>query len=170
MTPVLAGWLASGSCYVAGCYEDCDPCLQQCRCTSQCTHGLAGPDGLRIVAFESRVEADGEGRSRRVLRNVLGPALDLAAGPGPHGAEDLARFARGILAANPEFFPTRPDARWVLDAVELFETAGVVSFHHDSAPSASDGFRSRHTNSVSLLFDRRGRLVEVDQAFARGTG
>lgn len=164
--PFLAGFLCSGSCFVVACSEDCDPCYSQCKCNDVCTHPLGGASALRIVACESRVATDGPGRTVRTVSGIAGPALGLFAGPGPHAPQDLARFARGVLEHNPELFPTRPGARWALDGVDLFETAGVVSFHQDIA-SASDGFRTLPASSVSLLVDRRGTLVEASQVFAR---
>jgi hypothetical protein len=175
-----AGWLASGTCTVVACYEDCDPCFQQCKCSGQCPefaqHAGGSDEPYRIAAFESRVQPDGDGRTLRIFSAIIGPSLALARGPAAAGAdagdaerrEELARFAARVLAVNRELFPTQPGARWVLDGVDLFASAGVVGFHQGSPTSASDDPRPVHSNGLQLLFDRRGSLVEVDQVFERG--
>ena len=37
----LVAGLNGSACVVAVCKEDCDPCVQQCKCSGSCANGLA---------------------------------------------------------------------------------------------------------------------------------
>lgn len=158
LAPLGAGWLASGSCVAVGCYEDCDPCFQQCKCSHTCQNHLGGEQALRFGAHESRVVEQDEHGYLRVLDVADGPVVGLADGAGHGPARDPARvaaFARRVLDVNADVFTAQPAPDWRLDAVHAFDAGTVVQFHLDAAPRAS---------SVSLHFDAQGRLVEATHA------
>jgi hypothetical protein len=156
-----AGWLASGSCVVAGCYEDCDPCFQACKCRTVCQHPVVGEHGLVIVEHTSRVLAD-EARFVRLIDVVIGPSLEFAPAVRNEGATGIADFARGVLDVNAELFTAERDPAWTLAAVETFPAHTTVQFAHDPGP-----YGSRSANSVTFLFDGVGRLLEVTQVVER---
>jgi hypothetical protein len=164
--PLLAGWLASGSCIYVGCYEDCDPCYQECVCKKTCEHALAAESAYGIATAEARVERDSAGRSVRTLSGIVGPSLELVRGPGPHDAAEVARFARAVLEVNAERVPCRAGSEWALEALERFEAAWVA--HYRAVPRW--GARLEVSNTVSMLFDGDGRLVELAQAFEHQDG
>lgn len=157
--PLGAGWLSSGSCTVAACYEDCDPCFQACKCTRVCENPVAGEQGLRIVAHEPRVLERTGGRFVRVLDVVVGPALaPLHADEGPEAAEParLAEFARSVLDVNADLFTAVAAPLWRLEAVESFPDRTAVLFALEPGH-----FEARRANTVSLYFDAHGRLLEA---------
>ncbi len=153
------GWLASGSCVVAACYEECDPCFQACKCHKVCQNPVAGEAGLRIAVHEARVLADDGGRYVRIVRVAVGPSLEFV----PDADRDrLADFARRILDVNADLFTSRRDPVWRLDAAQSFPECSVLQFA--LVPERGDAQRS---NSVSLLFDARGRLLEAHHVVDR---
>lgn len=159
LAPLVAGWLAGGSCVVAGCYEDCDPCFQACKCHTVCQNPVVGESGLRIVAHDSRVLRGTGDRFVRVLDVAVGPALVLSTGADPTARVDPARvaeFARRVLDVNADLFTAVPEPIWLLDAVHEFADGVVVQFALDP-----DGVARTRANSVSLLFDAHGRLREA---------
>lgn len=110
-----AGLLASGSCYVSYCAEDCDPCFQDCKCKTVCTATAPGaPDGLRIHAV--RIAFDGRSTT---VDGIFG----LRAAPGT----DLVRHARAVLAANADL-PGMPRAEgeWELLAIDRVRDGAVL--------------------------------------------
>lgn len=110
-----AGFLASGSCYIAYCTEDCDPCFQDCKCKTVCSAMAPGaPDGLRLRA--ARIGFDG---SRTTVDGIFG----LRAAPGT----DLVRHARAVLAANADL-PGMPRAEgeWELLAIDHARDGAVL--------------------------------------------
>jgi hypothetical protein len=153
------GWLAGGSCVVAACYEECDPCFQACKCHKVCQNPVAGEPGLRIAAYDARVLPDSGGRFVRVVRVAVGPSLEFVPDADP---DRLPDFARRILDVNSDLFTSRRDPVWHLDAVQSFPECSVLQFalvpERCAAPSS---------NSVSLLFDARGRLLEADHVVDR---
>lgn len=153
------GWLVSGSCVVAACYEECDPCFQVCKCHTVCQNPVAGGTGLRIAAFDARVLADDSGRFVRVVRVAVGPSLEFVPDAEP---DRLGEFARRILDVNADLFTSRRDPVWRLDVVHAFPENRVLQFalvpERGAAPRA---------NTVSLLFDARGRLLEADHVVER---
>lgn len=163
--PLGAGWLASGSCVAVACYEDCDPCFQQCKCSNNCPSQLGGEQGLRIGAHESSVVVQDEQGFVRVLDVLDGPVVGLSdgGGLGPAPAPSrVAAFARRVLDVNAEFFTAQRAPDWRLDAVHAFDAGTVVQFHLE--PGACDAPRA---NSVTLHFDANGRLVEATHAVDR---
>lgn len=159
------GWLGGGSCQVSYCSEDCDPCVRQCHCTNsvciqtnatfQATHALT-----EFVPVEYATDS---GATRRTLIEIVGLSVQRAGGPAWPEADDVKRFARGILAVNATLL-ARPeiDSAFEFDSISAFETAWVVQFHQERTETS----RSL-TNTVSLLLDRSGNLVEIDQTVAR---
>ncbi|MCY2959705.1 MAG: hypothetical protein NTY35_06025 [Planctomycetota bacterium] len=170
LAPLACGWLASGSCSVSACYEECDPCFQACKCSGVCQNPVAGEQGLRIVAHESRILAAEDDRFVRVLDVVVGPSLEFASGNERSDRDrsvDLARlaeFAREILVVNAEVFTSVRDPDWRLDAVHAFSACSVAQFHLEPGRSTA-----RRANSVSLLFDAHGRLLEATHVVDRGS-
>jgi hypothetical protein len=161
--PLLAGWLASGSCTVVACYEECDPCFQACKCSSNCQNPLAGEGGFRIAEYEARVVADGPGRTLRTFLAIVGPELPCAGGPDPCDEASVAAFSRHVLDVNATLFTAERDPVWLLDAVTPLG-AGVAA--HFQLASARVG---APVHSITLLLDPRGRLVEIDQVLDRGS-
>jgi hypothetical protein len=160
--PLLAGWLASGSCTVVACYEECDPCFQQCKCSSNCQNHLAGEGGFRIVASDARVATDGEGRTLRTFSAIVGP--ELSGADDGCDAERVAAFARTVLEVNAARFTARRAATWQLDAVQPVAGGAAATFH--LVPGRLDA--PARANSITLFLDPRGRLVQIDQVFDRG--
>ncbi len=164
VTALGAGWLASGSCSVAGCYEDCDPCYQQCQCKTVCHNPAAGQHGLTIVARATRSALDRDGRFVRVFDVALGPAIELAAdgldsARGARPASDrIAAFALRLLDANAGLFAAAAASAWDLAAVHAFPTRTAVQFERRVRP-----YERARANSVTFLFDDFGRLLEVAQ-------
>ncbi len=164
--------LASGTCEVSYCSEDCDPCVTQCHCSNLvCHHGAATAfrETHRLASFElleRRDPSPGRAASGSIVRtfaDIYGLSVQRAGGPAIPSAPDLVAFARGVLEVNAALF-AREDRRagWILDSVDLYESAGVVTFHREYT-SASDGARFLPTNCVSFLFDPHGSLIEIDQ-------
>ncbi len=171
LTAVGVGWLASGSCVVAGCYEDCDPCFQACQCTSTCQNPLVGEGGHAIVVHTARISTNEGGSFVRTLEIQVGPSLEFVAdehAPGTAhiapGTAHIAQFARQVLLVNSALFSAEPDPKWDLDAVHAFPTHTAVQFVHDAGP-----YGLRRANSVTLLFDDAGRLLEVTQVVDRSS-
>lgn len=165
-TIALAGWLASGSCTVAACYEECDPCFQACKCSSICHNLVAGEQGLRIVAHESRVLVADDEQFARSLGVVVGPSLEFASGadPKPVDPRRLADFARRILDVNAALFTSQREPVWTLVDAQAFPEQSVLHFALEP-----ESFAPRRANSVSLLFDARGRLLEATHVVDRGS-
>jgi len=158
-TLALAGWLASGSCTVAACYEECDPCFQACKCSSICQNPVAGEQGLRILAHESRVLAADDDRFVRSLAIAVGPSLEFAPDA---DREQLVEFALRVLDVNAELFTARRDTVWTLVDAQSFPERSVLHFALEPERVAP-----RRANSVSLLFDTRGRLLEATHVVDR---
>lgn len=111
---LLAGFLASGSCYVSYCAEDCDPCFQDCKCKTVCSATAPGvADGLRIHAARIAIE----GR-RTIVDGVFG----LRAAPGT----DLVRHARAVLQANQDLPGMPREQEWELLAADRLRDGAAV--------------------------------------------
>jgi len=165
--PLLAGWLASGSCTLAACYEECDPCFQACKCSSNCQNPLAGEGGFRIAEAETRVAVDGEGRTWRTYRAIVGPELRCDEPAEACDEQRVAEFAWRVLAVNAPLFTAVREPVWLLDAVTPLGVGVAVQFHLAPARKDSDGAKAP-VHSLTLLLDPRGRLVEIDQVLDRG--
>jgi hypothetical protein len=158
---LAVGWLGGGSCTVAACYEDCDPCLSQCKCSNHCKQTQAtfqaGHALIEFLVIEH--PSDGK-RAQRTFTEIAGLSVERAGGPAWPADEFVVRFARGVLAVNPHHLALRdaPPA-FELDSVLRYETATVLQFHQ-----AGLGTRE---NLITFLLDPRGNLVEIDQAVAQ---
>jgi hypothetical protein len=159
---VLTAVFLSGSvCIVVYCTEDCDPCLvQTCKC-STCNHTTAGFEvSHRLEAYDLTLVADPKNQVTRIYANIIGLSLDRASGARPHSEDDMTTFARNVLAVNADFLrPTSSAGTWVLDRVERFDGARVVSFHESIGEESLIDVRAA---TAIFLFDGRGNLVEID--------
>lgn len=165
--PLLAGWLASGSCTLVACKENCDPCYQACNCSSNCHNPLAGEGGFRIVASDARIAADGEGRTWRTFGAIVGPELQCAGTAEGCDEQRVAEFALGVLDANAPLFTALREPVWILDAVTPLGAGVAVQFHLAPARVVAGG-ASAPAHSLTLCLDPRGRLVQIDQVLDRG--
>lgn len=158
---LLVGWLGSGSCFVSYCSEDCDPCLQQCRCShTNCSQTSTSFKATHALTdFEVVDRSLDVARLHRTFIDVVGLSVQRAGGPAVPEASDIVRFAQGVLAVNSALL-ARSDCRpaFEFDSVHGYETGWVVQFHQDPL----DPERAA-ANAQSFLFDVRGNLVEIDQ-------
>jgi len=160
--PLLAGWLASGSCVYVGCYEDCDPCFQNCKCSTICQNPLAGEGGFRIAEYESLVAADGPGRTLRTFRAIVGPELPCVGTTEACDDASVAQFTRHVLDVNASLFTAEREPAWILDAITPLGAGVAVQYQLATARPGAP------VHSLTLLLDPRGRLVEIDQVLDRG--
>jgi hypothetical protein len=119
LAALAIGWLCGGSCYISYCDEDCDPCLQSCKCKTQCNLVAPdAPDGLRVHA--ARALAD-EQHGRWAWHGVFGLRA-------PRGTA-LADHARAVLLANADLpgMPEQP-AEWTLIAEDAHPRGAVLHF------------------------------------------
>lgn len=159
VAPLAIGWLASGSCTVAACYEECDPCYQLCNCSNLCQNLVAGENGLAIVEATTRIVETSRDRFVRQIQVVVGPTLEFAL---ESDSTRLADFARRVLATNSDLFTAERAPKWSLIAEHTFRDSTAVAFELEtSAPGNS--------NSVTLSFDEKGRLLEVTHAVDRAS-
>ena len=144
------GGLSGGSCTVAVCKEDCDPCIQQCKC-STCQHGLAYDFGTvhRLTTFQLTEALDEEHEGDRSYSAIVGLSLDLAHGPREHSPAEIVRFARDVIEVNAGLLAPAGE-RWTPGPLEVFETSLVVPFRDERAGAALD-----------VLFDRHANLIEI---------
>jgi hypothetical protein len=153
-----AGWLNGSSCVAVYCSEDCDPCISQCKCSNVCNHTHATFQATHALTDFFVVEHPSDGkRAQRTFTEIVGLSVERAGGPAWPADEFVIRFARGVLAVNPQHLALR-DAppEFALDSVLRYETATVLMFHQSSLPDRE--------NLITFLFDPRGNLVEIDQA------
>lgn len=151
-----AVWLGGGSCQVSYCSENCDPCLQQCVCNTVCQHTHATFEATHALTQFTLVEHSADGSTQRTFSEILGLSVERAGGaPWPED-DDVVRFARGVAAVNPAQLARRgASMQFELDSVLRYETAIVVQMHQALEPGRE--------NQLSLLFDPRGDLIEIDQ-------
>ncbi|MFN0006825.1 MAG: hypothetical protein ACKVXR_02865 [Planctomycetota bacterium] len=152
---LLVAGLCGGSCTVVYCDEDCDPCVQQCQCSGRCRNGLAFDYETvhRFSTYRRTATIVPEGVATQTFTDIVGLSLDLAHGPVEHSAADYTRFAEAVIDVNSALLAPR-GVTWTPEPVQLFQTAFVVPFHGD-----------REGQQLEFLFDRRGNLVEIHQAF-----
>lgn len=151
------GWLGGSTCVVSYCHEDCDPCLQQCKCNTECHHSHATFAATHALERFEVVERTGErGATQRTFTEILGLSVERAGGPAWPGDDDIVRFVRGVIEVNAAQL-ARPDAdpAFDLDSVSRYETAIVVQMHQVVQPG--------NGNQLGFLFDPRGNLLEIDQ-------
>jgi len=151
LAPLAVGWLAGGSCTLAACYEECDPCYQSCKCSSVCQNLVAGENGLTIVAHTSRIVESSRARFVRQFQVLVGPTLELVT---ETDTTRLVDFAGRVLDVNAILFTAEREPRWSLAAVHAFRDSTAVSFELGSDTP-------RRSNSVTLSFDATGRLLEL---------
>jgi hypothetical protein len=154
VTTLSIGWLSSGSCHVSYCDEDCDPCIQQCRChTSICYQSSAAWLAVRTLTRYELVETPGvAGDRQRVFSDIQGLSVQRAGGPPVPAANDVVAFARDVLIANPAHFGRDASAFALLDVVAC-ESGNLVRFQRSR--------EGRATDLVTFLFDPRGGLAEI---------
>lgn len=148
------GWLTGGSCHVSYCDEDCDPCLQRCRChTSICYQRSASWAATHaLVLYERSDVRTTEGDLQRRFGDIRGLSVRLAGGPSPADPSDSVRFCRDVLLANEVLFGRAAGAFVLLDVLSD-GTGTLVRFERDEAGLATD--------LVTFLLDPRGNLVEI---------
>jgi hypothetical protein len=149
----LVSGLGGAFCAVSVCTEDCDPCLSQCKCNTNCDHGSS--DSLtshRLVSYRLSMFEQPDGGLLRTISDISGLSLDRADGPRDHEAADFRRFAEGVLEVNGLVLQPRRGT-WSFRSVDVFEEALVVGFAREGRPGSS----------LDFLFDRRGNLVEIDE-------
>jgi len=150
--------LCGGSCFVAYCSEDCDPCVAKCKCSTVCNNPQnLGFEGLhRLSAYRVSASFDPEGAYERTFTDIVGLSLDFAQGPVEHSAADHTRFAEGVIDVN-AWLLAPGGTEWTAEPVQVFQTGFVVPFRGESPWERLD-----------FLFDRRGNLVEIHQALPPG--
>jgi hypothetical protein len=148
---LLVALLCGGSCTVAVCKEDCDPCIEQCVCSGTCANGIDYDYRTvhRLSSYSLATSADGEGALTRTFSDIVGLSLDRAQGPVPHAAGDYARFAEAVIDVNAWLLA--PGGRaWTAEPVLSFDSAVVVPFHGED-----------ETERLELLFDGGANLAEI---------
>ncbi|MBL8859627.1 MAG: hypothetical protein JNL28_14055 [Planctomycetes bacterium] len=157
VTALAFGWLSSGSCQVSYCSEDCDPCVVQCRCrTSACYYSSSTLQALHTLKLYERSEGyAAEGELHQSFSDIRGLSVQLVGGPPAPEVADCVRFARGVLSVNAALF-ARPGAAGEFDLVQAHasDTGALVQFQRER-----DG---RATDLVTLFFDPRGSLLQID--------
>ncbi len=154
--PLFSG----GSCTVVYSSCECDPCFQPCACKDFCDHAATIDfDGARrLSTYERAVVVEPDGRATRIYSNIVGVSIARALGTADYGAEDVRAFATSVIAVNRQLFELPGEnARWDFESLDLFDTAHVVTFR-------ATGSRSGTSRSLTLLFDRRGNLIEIDDS------
>lgn len=148
------GWLGGGTCHISYCDEDCDPCVQKCRCrTSVCYQSAAAYQATHaLVVFDRRDEASRDGAVQSVFTDIVGLSVQRAGGPAAPGIEDVVRFARGVLLVNEALF-RRSAAELMLLHTERCESGTLAQFQREH--------EGRATDLVTFLFDPRGNLAEI---------
>src|SRR5262245_12348991 len=154
ISTLLVAGLCGGSCFVAYCSEDCDPCVQQCKCHDHCQNGLSYDyeTAHRLADYRLVVAREADGTVLRNFAEIVGLSLDFAHGPVEHTQADAARFAEAMIDVNP-WLLAPGGRRWVAEPVQRFEESFVVPFRGEDA-----------REGLEFLFDRRGGLVEIHQA------
>ena len=148
------GWLCGGTCFVSVCHEECDPCLKQCKCkNSGCHQSAAGFQAAHaLVTFERSDEAGSDGAWQSVFSDIAGLSVQRAGGPPVPDAEDLVRFARGVLLVNESLF-RRSAAEFTLLQTERCESGTLAQFQREH--------EGRATDLVTFFFDPRGNLQQI---------
>lgn len=159
LVPIFSG----GSCSVGYvyCSDDCDPCLQNCHCPNRRCNQLASidfEDARRLATYELALVVEPDGRTTRIYSRIVGLSIERALGKTEHDAQDVRTFIAGVIAVNGERFQLAgADASWVFESLDVFDTAEVATYR-------ASGSRSSAERTLTFLFDRRGNLVEVDDA------
>lgn len=150
---VLAlGLFSGGTCQVSYCSDDCDPCIDVCKCHHTCSHGLAS-DPVELFALTRYVLVVGtldDGSWSRSYRSIVGPSVERAFGPQADSRRVVELFARNVVQANARLFGAQE--HWSLIDVERSDAGVLVRFER------ADGGAS----TLTLLLDARGRLLEIE--------
>jgi hypothetical protein len=168
----LAGVLCGGSCTVWYSSDDDDPgpCWDDdpendVDCPDFEEAGAGAPDvdpaalSLRAWTLEPASEPGRHPVGR--LRSDDGLSLPALWGTGPWGEDALLRFARDVIAANPEFLALPPAAgRLRPGAVRALDAVVVVEYEQ-LGPGAADDALALRDASIWFTFDARLHLVEV---------
>ena len=152
-TLIVAG-LCGGSCTVAVCKEDCDPCIQQCVCSRHCSNNLVHDytTAHRLASYRLVTTQDADGGVARTLADIVGLSLDRAHGPVAHTLADYTRFAEAVIDVNPWLLA--PGGRtWTAEPVQVFDATVIVPFHGSAG-----------TERLELLFDAHANLAEIHLA------
>lgn len=143
------------------CSDDCDPCLQNCRCRNRrCDQQLSVnfEDARKLTTYELALVAEPDGRTTRIYSRIVGLSIERALGKSTYDSQDLRAFAESVIAVNADLFRLAGgDARWVFESLDVFDTAEVATYR-------ASGSRSSAGRTLTILFDRRGNLVEIDDA------
>jgi hypothetical protein len=151
---LAAGLLTSGTCSISACNDNnCDPCTTQCVCSQVCHQTPAFIETHKLVVFDYLEHHEASGAWVRTFAHVAGLSTQAAYGTLHPNAAVYEQFSRGILEVNAELFVSHPHG-WNLIALDILDAVAIVQLARDPAEVA---------NSVSLLFDRNGLLIEVQQ-------
>lgn len=143
--------LCGSTCVVAVCVENCDPCLNQCKCHT-CPHQHMNSEAShRLTTYHFSVFDDPHGGVVRRMTEIVGLSLNLADGPRTHTPADFVRFAEGVIEFNGLLLQSR-ERTWEPGMVQIFDESVVVPFE----PTNGDA-------SLTFLFDRPGNLLEIDE-------
>jgi hypothetical protein len=149
--------LRSSTCVVAVCSEHgCDPCLQQCLC-STCPHPTFEVSH-RLVSYELLRSSGPDGSEQLTCAWIAGLAVPRATGRAEITPRELRAFAEGVLGVNHELLDLDQGlGHWEFGSVELTGEFALVSFTRvDAAGQPAEG-------ALSFVFDARGALLEIDR-------
>ncbi len=150
---VLAlGLFSGGTCQVSYCSDDCDPCIDVCKCHRTCPHALSS-DPAELFGLSRCVlvfETGADGSWSRSYRSIVGPSIERAFGRRADSRRVVELFARNVIEANARYFGAQE--HWSLVDVERSDAGVLVVFER------SDGAQS----TLSMLLDARGRLLEIE--------
>jgi hypothetical protein len=158
MTIAIVGLFSGSTCVVAYSSCTCNPCFQPCPCNEFCneTQTVDFEAARTLTTYELAVVVEPDARTTRIYSQIVGISIARALGTADYGAEDVRAFATSVIAVNRELFELPGEnARWDFETLDLFDTAHVVTFR-------ATGSRRGTARSLTLLFDRRGNLIEID--------
>lgn len=157
------GWLASGTCHISYCSDDCDPCIEECHCHKSTCHrtGLSWAFVHTLARYERGDERNPDGSLHRTFGAIRGLSTARAGGSAAPSSAEAAFFARNVLAANRALFGRPAEAFTLLDALAC-ESGILVRYQRDEAGQATD--------LVTFLFDPRGNLLEIAHDRRADTG
>jgi hypothetical protein len=149
--------LRSSTCVVAVCSEHgCDPCLQQCLC-STCPHPTF-EDSHRLVSYELLRSSGPDGGEQLTCAWIAGLSVARATGRADFTPRDLRGFAEGVLGVNHELLDLESAlGHWEFGSVELAGEFALVSFTRvDAGGQPAEG-------ALEFVLDARGALLEIDR-------
>jgi hypothetical protein len=148
--PLFSG----GSCTVAIASCTCNACYQVCPCNEFCDRAQSVDfEAVRTLStYELSVVVEPDGRTTRIHSHIVGVSIERAIGRTEFSADDLSKFASSVIRVNSALFRLATGESWQLDSLDSFETGHVVTY------------RAGAHRTLTLLFDVRGNLVEIDDA------